>query len=187
MPSHRTKKIQHLKEELKLLKRQYKTVGEVERAGLADLRAILRKQLLTLCRAQYHRRRRKERARKRAAFLTNPFKLTKQHLGQKRTGRLTCSRDVINSHLKATYSDPSKEQPLGPCDALTTPPEPILDFNLKEPSLGEVKEVVRRARSSSAPGPSGYKVYKKCPKLLHRLWKALKVIWRRDCSVMTVY
>lgn len=24
-----------------------------------------------------------------------------------------------------------------------------------------------------------YKVYKNCPKLRHRLWKALKVIWRR--------
>lgn len=57
-------------------------------------------------------------------------------------------------------------------------PEPSSDFNLKEPSLREVKEVVRRAISSSAPGPSGvpYKVYKNCPKLLHRLWRALKVI-----------
>ena len=59
------RKIQSLREELKLLKRQYKTAGEVERAGQADLRAILRKQLLTLRRAEFHRRRRKERARKR--------------------------------------------------------------------------------------------------------------------------
>lgn len=180
-PCRRARKIQSLREELKLLKRQYKIAGEVERAGLADLRAILRKQLLTLRRAEFHRRRRKERARKRTAFLANPFKLTKQLLGQKRAGRLTCSKEVINNHLKATYSDPIREQPLGPCDALTTPPEPTSDFNLKEPCLSEVEEVVRRARSSSAPGPSGvpYKVYKNCPKLLHRLWRALKVIWKR--------
>ena len=100
-PNHRARKIQSLRKELKLLKRQYKTAGEIERAGLADLRAILRKQLLTLRRAEFHRRRRKERARKRTAFLANPFKLTKQLLGQKRTGRLTCSKDVINNHLKA--------------------------------------------------------------------------------------
>lgn len=78
--NHRARKIQHLREELKLLKRQYKTAGEVERAGPADLRAILRKQLLTLQRAEFHRRRQKETARKRASFLANPLKLTKQFL-----------------------------------------------------------------------------------------------------------
>lgn len=154
-----------LRDELRLLKRQYKSVGEVESASLADLRAILRKQLLTLQRAEFHRRRRKERARKRAAFLANPFKLTKQLLGQKRAGRLTCSKDAINDHLKATYSDSIREQSLGPCNALITPPEPSSDFDLKEPRLREVEELVRRARSSSAPGPSEvpYKVYKNCP------------------------
>ncbi len=153
-PSHRARKIQCLREELRLLKRQYKSAGEVERAGLVDLRAILRKQLLTLQRAEFHRRRRKERARKRAAFLANPFKLTKQLLGQKRAGCLTCSKDAINDHLKATYSESIREQPLDPCDALITQPEPASDFDLKEPRLREVEEVVRRARSSSAPGPS---------------------------------
>lgn len=133
--NHRARKIQHLREELKLLKRQYMTAGEVERAGLADLRAILRKQLLTLQRAEFHRRRQKETARKRASFLANPFKLTEQFFGQKRSARLTCSKETINNHLKTTYSEPSREQPLGPCNALTTPPEPSSDFNLKKPGL----------------------------------------------------
>ncbi len=95
--------------------------------------------------------------------------------------QLTCSKEAINDHLKATYSDSIREQPLGSCDALITPPEPSSDFDLKEPRLREVEKVVRRARSSSAPRPSGvpYKVYKNCPKLLHRLWRVLKVIWRR--------
>ncbi len=163
------------------IQREYKSVGEVERAGLADLEAILRKQLLTLRRAKFHRRRRKERDRKRAAFLANPFKLTKQLLGQKKAGRLTCSKDAINYHLKATYCDSIREQPLGPCDVLITPPEPSSDFDLKEPRIREVEDVVRRARLSSVPRPSGvpYKVYKNWPKLLHRLWRVLKVIWRR--------
>ncbi len=56
-PSHRAREIKSLREELKLLKRQYKSAGEVERGGLADLRAILRKQLLTLRRAEFRRRR----------------------------------------------------------------------------------------------------------------------------------
>lgn len=134
--------------------------GDEEREGLADLRAILRKELLTLWRAENHRRRCRERARRRAAFLANPFKLTKDLLGQKRIGRLTCSREAINDHLKSTYSDSRRDQPLGTCKALITPLEPTTDFDLKEPSLREVEEVVRRARASSAPGPSGvhYKV-----------------------------
>jgi len=90
--------------------------------------------------------------------LPNPFKLTKQLLGQKRAGRLTCSNKAMNDHLKATYSDSIRE--LGPCNALRPQPEPASDFDLKEPRLREVEEVVRRVRSSSAPGPSGvpYKV-----------------------------
>ncbi len=107
---------------------------------------------MTLRRAEFYR---KERAGKRGAFLANPFKLTKQLLGQKRAGRLTCSKDAINDHLKTTYSDSIREQPLGPCDALITPPEPSSDFDLKEPHLREVEDVVRRARSSSVPCPSG--------------------------------
>jgi len=39
----------------------------------------------------------------------------------------------------------------------------------------------KKARASSAPGLSGviYNIYKKCPWLLHRLWRILKVIWGR--------
>ncbi|KAJ3614940.1 hypothetical protein NHX12_018509 [Muraenolepis orangiensis] len=52
---------------------------------------------------------------------------------------------------------------------------------MSELQLKEVREVVRKARASSAPGPSGtsYKVYKYCPKLLLRLWYILRVFWRR--------
>ncbi len=55
-----------------------------------------------------------------------------------------------------------------------------MQFNMAELQLKEVREVVGKARASSAPGPSGtsYKVYKNCPKLLLRLWKILRVIWR---------
>ncbi len=41
--------------------------------------------------------------------------------------------------------------------------------------------MVRKARSRAIQGPSetSYKVYKHCPKLLHRLWKIFMVIWRK--------
>lgn len=74
-----------------------------------------------------------------------------------------------------------RDHDLGPCRDLVAPPEPGTQFDSAEPTLKEVEEAVRAARSSSAPGPSGvpYKVYKLCPQLLRRLWKILKLIWRR--------
>ncbi|KAJ8010015.1 hypothetical protein DPEC_G00070580 [Dallia pectoralis] len=130
---------------------------------------------------QWHRRRRRERARKRAAFIANPFKFTKDLLGQKRSGQLACSQEEIEHHLKETYSDPLREQELGECSTLINPPGPSVQFNMAELQLNEVRVVARKARASSAPRPSGtsYKVYKNCPKLLLRLWKILRVIWRR--------
>ncbi|XP_069133240.1 uncharacterized protein [Argopecten irradians] len=54
-------------------------------------------------------------------------------------------------------------------------------MDIREPTMKGVSEVVKKARTASAPGPNGipYKVYKKCPKLLHRLWKLMKVVWRK--------
>lgn len=81
VPNHRPRRIQQLREELGALKRQYRKAGDVEKEGLSDLRAILRKDLLTLLRAENHRRRHRERARRRAGFLAIPFTLTRELLG----------------------------------------------------------------------------------------------------------
>ncbi|KAJ8360173.1 hypothetical protein SKAU_G00166980 [Synaphobranchus kaupii] len=122
-----------------------------------------------------------ERARKHAGFIVNPFGFTKQLLGQKCSSHLECSKEEIDHHLRNTYSNNAREQDLGNYRALITPPEPTSEFNDKEPTLKQVQEIVRSARTSSAPGPSGvpYMVYKRCPRLLYRLWRILKVIWRR--------
>ncbi|XP_061747756.1 uncharacterized protein LOC133545995, partial [Nerophis ophidion] len=179
--NNRASKIHQLSQELKCLRQQFKVAREEDRGPLAELRCIIRKKLITLRRAEWHRRRRKERSRRRAAFLANPFEVTKQLLGQKRSGRLACSKAEVDHHLKQIYSDGCREQDLGPCRSLINPPTPTLDFNGKEPGWKEIQEVVRRARTISAPGPSGvpYKVYKNYPRLLHRLWRILKVMWRR--------
>ena len=104
--------------------------------------------------------------------------------------RICCGRSALvnlpprwktDQHLKQTYIDPAREQELGECNILIDLPEPEVQFDMSELQLKEVREVVRKARSSSAPGPSGnsYKVYKNCPKFLLGLWKILRVFWRR--------
>ncbi|KAI4879743.1 hypothetical protein NFI96_004950, partial [Prochilodus magdalenae] len=157
-PNRREMKISQLRQELRLLRKQYKPAKQEENSGLEELRNILRRKLTTLRCAEWHRRRGRERARSRAAFMANPFGVTKKILGQKRSGQLACAEDEINEYLKPTVA-----------------------FNNKEPNLKEVEAVIKAARSSSAPGPSGvpYVVYKRCPRLLQRLWKIIKVIWRR--------
>ncbi|TWW68228.1 hypothetical protein D4764_19G0000260 [Takifugu flavidus] len=161
-------KISQLRQELKTLKRQFRAAREEERDALSELRQILRRKLITLRRAEWHRRKGKERAKKRKAFITNPFSFTKRLLGQKKSGNLTCPVEEINHHLNITFSDPLREQDLGPCEALVKQPEPVVQFNTTEPTLKEVKEAVMAARSSSSPGPSGvpYRVYRQCPNSL---------------------
>ncbi|KAJ8333608.1 hypothetical protein SKAU_G00416160 [Synaphobranchus kaupii] len=110
----RAVRIHNIRQETKALKSQYKEAGEKDRNGLAQLMCILRKKIRVLRRAEWHRRQHRKRARKHAAFIANPFKFTKELLGQKR-------------RLSSTL----------------------------------------------------YKVYKNYPKLLLRLWKILRVFWRR--------
>ncbi|KAL0202317.1 hypothetical protein M9458_000335, partial [Cirrhinus mrigala] len=170
-----------LRKELRLLRKQFRQASEEDKAALAELRNIVRSKLTTTRRAEWHRRRSKERARRCAEFIANPFILTRRLLGQKRSGRLTCTQDEIDKYLSTSYSDTVRDQDLGPCSMLISPPEPSVAFNLKDPTLREVQKVVKVARTNSAPGPSGvpYVVYKRRPKLLQRLWKITKVTWKR--------
>ena len=50
---------------------------------------------------------------KRAAFIFNPFKFTKDLFRQKRSGKLASSQEDIDQHLKQTYSDPLKRAGAG--------------------------------------------------------------------------
>jgi len=89
--------------------------------------------------------------------------------------------EEIQTHLRDTHSDTRRDDPLGPCAHIMPEPAPTIALDSKEPTLAEVKDVVKKARAGSAPGPNGipYKVYKMCPRLLHRLWRLSKVVWRK--------
>ncbi|KAF7644984.1 hypothetical protein LDENG_00212670 [Lucifuga dentata] len=141
-PNQHETKISQLRKELKALKQQYRKASEEERPALTELWNILRQKLISLLCAEWHRRRGRERAHERTAFIANPFGFTKQLLGQKWNGTL---------------------------------------FNTREPTLAEVRDTVRAAQTSAAPGLSGvpYKAYKHCLRLLERLWRLIRVVWRR--------
>ena len=108
-----------------------------------------------------------------------PFGFTKRLLGDKRIGRLQCSTEEVNLFLQQSLSYPMREQDMDANRAVINPTPSTIKFNLRELSLKEVEGVIKAARSSSTPGPSGvpYIVYNRCPELLRHLWKILKVIW----------
>ena len=134
----------------KSLRRHFKAAEGEERTALSELTNILRKRLITLRRAEWHRRKGKERARKRSAFIGNTFIFIKKLLGQKRSGHLSCPVEEINHHLNITFSDAFRDQELGPCKGLVTPPEPATQCNYDEPTLTEVKQAFKAARYTSS-------------------------------------
>lgn len=123
------------------------------RAASEEERGVLRRKLITLGRAEWYRRTGKKRDKKRKAFITSPFSFTKQLLGQKNSGNLTCPVEQINHHLNIIFSDPLREKELGPCESLIKLPEPVVQLQTAEPSLKEVQEAVMATRSSSSQAP----------------------------------
>ncbi|XP_030008310.1 uncharacterized protein LOC115431800 [Sphaeramia orbicularis] len=129
----------------------------------------------------YVRKRRKDRENKRAQFIKDPFRFTRTLLGEAKSGRLTSPREDVEAFLRETHNDISRNQALDANPNIDSIDMPGKELNISEPSWKEVQEVVKKARTGSAPGPSGipYKVYKKCPMLLRRLWKLFQRIWKK--------
>lgn len=102
--NQRAVKIHNIRKALKALKKQYKATHEGDRSPLAELCIMLGKRLLILCRAEQHKRQQREGARKWAAFIIKPFGFVKELLGQKRSGHLACSKEVVLwLHLANSY------------------------------------------------------------------------------------
>ena len=103
----------------------------------------------------------------------------KKLLSDKRINQLNCPTEDLNTCLRDNLSDPSRDKELGHLEAVIMPHLPTTKFDLEEPSCKEVRDVVKAARSASAPGHSRipYGVYKRCPGLLQLLWGIIKVIW----------
>jgi hypothetical protein len=179
--NRRAKEIHQIRIELRQLTKTFKKALEEEKKALEELRQHLRERLKSLRRAENSRRRRKERMLRRSQFTRNPFQFVKKMLGDEKSGRLECPREEVEDYLRNVHSDEKRDEDLGECRGLLQPEEPTVDFDMAELRWKEVDDVIKKARAASAPGPNGipYRVYKNCPKLAKRLWKILKVAWRR--------
>lgn len=95
-----------------MLRKQFYQAKEKDKAALAELQNIVRSKLTTTRRAEWHRKRGKERAHRQAEFITNPFGFTRRLLWC--SGHLTCTQDEVDKHLSTSYSDRARDQDLGP-------------------------------------------------------------------------
>ncbi|VDI21700.1 Hypothetical predicted protein [Mytilus galloprovincialis] len=78
------------------------------------------------------------------------------------------------------HSDPKMEE-LPEIDQLIHPEDLEQAFDESPTKLKEVVDVIKKGRAASAPSPNvvPYKVYKNCQRITKRLWKLIRVIWRR--------
>ena len=85
----------------------------------------------------------------------------------------------IDTHVRQTYSDPRRDEPMPDRSDLKHPTSPGVIFNLGPIREHEVDDFVRKARAKSAPGGDGvsYKVFKYCDKLRHTLYGMLALLW----------
>ena len=180
-PSRRQKEIGKIRKELRSLKKAYKEGDAEERIGINMLRDDLRQRIITLRRAENMRKKKSEKKKTREEFFKSPFQFTGKVLGKPKSGVLESSKEEIEASVKSAHSDPHKGQPLGPKPNITPAHRPKHAFDTSDIKLEEVRSALAKARSSSAPGPSGlsYKIYKNCPRLTTRLWRIIKVLWRK--------
>ena len=184
--NRREKKIKRIRKELRQTTKAFKkTDSEEERAGYKEIRDTLRTELKSLRRAERSRKRRRKKTRARKQFVADPYNFTRKLLGKEASGRLNCPIEEVENHLKDVHSDEHSNEDLGEWGSLLEAKEPEVAFDSSEPRLKEIQAMLKKARSGSAPGPNGitYQVYKKCPRLTRRLWRLLRVVWRKSESV----
>ena len=128
-------------------------------------------------RAERIRRSKKEKERVR--FFRDTFKFAKSLLEEKKNGKLEATAQELEEHMKSQLGDHEKNIPLGSPGHVPRPAEPESQFDTP-PRWAEIRQVVDKARSASAPGLNGvpYRVYKSCLMVLKLLWKLMRVAWK---------
>ncbi len=92
------------------------------------------------------------------------------------------SKEELQVYIRTQYSDPVRNKPLDSPGYVPRPSEPSVLFDVSPPKFSEVRQVIQRARSASAPGPNGiqYKLYKSCPGVLKLLWTLMRITWTKQ-------
>lgn len=104
-PNRREVQILQLRRETQILNRQFRRATAKEKVGIEDLTSSLWGRLCRQRRAERFWRLSKEKEAKHTQFIKNPYRLTRNLLGEARSGRLTHPKEVVVEFLKESHSD----------------------------------------------------------------------------------
>ncbi|GFN79043.1 polyprotein, partial [Plakobranchus ocellatus] len=159
---------------------QIRAASSEETNGLLVIWRQLKARHSALSRAESARKKHSQNRKNQERFIRDPFQFARQLFLQPKTGTLTVDRGELETYLKKTYSDPTREIPLEETTGLLWPAAPGIKFDSRPPSLQEDIAVVNKARAKSAPAPNGvpYLLYKRYPNVLKKLHKMLRNVWK---------
>lgn len=110
-------------------RKRWRKADETQKEGLKALWDEIRKRLAVLRRAESIRRRRKRKEKERANFFRNPFRHARGLLKEETSGSLEISKEELERHIHAQYSDPARNEQLGPPGYVPKPAEPAALFD----------------------------------------------------------
>ena len=110
--SRREREIASIKRELRTLANTYRRSSDGERKGLSEIRNDFRKRMKELRNAERIRKNKREKNRKRAVFIRNPYKFASSVLEGERSGKLDKPREKVENHLIETHTQMSQEMNL---------------------------------------------------------------------------
>jgi len=172
--NRRQKQFDTLVKERRILRKKLRRASsDIEKDGYKALLKDVADRLKKVRRAEARRKKQHERRKTNKSFKTDPFRTIKNVLSPNPAGELKCTQEELDDHLERTYGDPNRAVPLGVLEGLPERGEdPEVPFNMKDVSKKEYMDVIRKARSKSAPGNNGipYLVYKRCPGISENMW-----------------
>ncbi|GFN80460.1 reverse transcriptase [Plakobranchus ocellatus] len=145
--SRRQLEMDTLREQKRKLKKQIRAASSEETNGLLVIWRQLKARHSALSRAESARKKRSQKRKNQERFIRDPFQFARQLFQQPKTGTLTVEREELETHLKKTYSDPTREIPLEETSGLVWPAAPGIKFDSKPPSLQEVIAVPKQLRT----------------------------------------
>ncbi|GFO14906.1 reverse transcriptase [Plakobranchus ocellatus] len=133
--SKRQLEMDTLSKQSRKLKKQIRAANSEKTNGLLVIWRQLKARHSALSRAESVRKKRSQKKKNQERFVRYPFKFARQLFQQPKSGTLTVDRKELETHLKKTYSDPTREIPLEESTGLVWPADPGIKFDSKASKL----------------------------------------------------
>ena len=100
--------------------------------------------------------------------------------GQRKCGSPTFPKETAESYFAGMYHDRNRSDDFTPLEGMVRPELPKHAFDIRPPTLSELRRGMKQKRNGAAPGLNGlsYVIYKKCPSILRTLHRIFRQIYK---------